>query len=172
MEIIGIITEYNPFHNGHLYHINKIKELYPNSLIIAVISSSFCQRGEISILNKWDKTKICLNNNIDLVLKLPFVFSSQGADIFAKGALSILNELKVNKIIFGSELNNIEKLKELATIQIKNKDYNKLVKKYLDEGINYPTAMAKALNNFSNIKIDTPNDLLGLSYIKEIIDNN
>ena len=96
MEVIGVIAEYNPFHNGHIYHINKIKEMYPESIIIACISSSFCQRGEISILNKWDKTKICLENNIDLVVELPFVYSSQSADIFAEGALKILNNLKVN----------------------------------------------------------------------------
>lgn len=172
MEIIGVITEYNPFHNGHLYHINKIKEMYPDSIIIAVISTSFCQRGEISILNKWDKTKICLDNNIDLIIELPFVFSSQSADIFAKGAISILNELKANKIIFGSELNDINKLKELASIQLNNKDYNKLTKKYLDEGLNYPTALSRSLKELANVTIDTPNDLLGLSYVKEIIKNN
>ena len=63
MDIIGIISEYNPFHKGHIYHIKKIKEMYPNSIIIACISSCFTQRGEVSILNKWDKTKIALDNN-------------------------------------------------------------------------------------------------------------
>ena len=128
MEIIGIIGEYNPFHLGHKYHIEKIKELYPNSKIIAVISSSFTQRGDISILNKWDKTKILLDNDVDLVIELPFVYSTQSADIFAKGALKILNELKVNRLIFGSESNDIKLLTDIATLQVKNKDFDKKVK--------------------------------------------
>ena len=172
METIGIIAEYNPFHNGHIYHINKIKEMYPDSIIIAVISSSFLERGEISILNKWDKTKLCLENNIDIVIELPFVFSSQSADIFAKGALKILNNMHVNKIIFGSEINDINILYDIANKQINNKELDILVKKYLKEGLNYPTALSKALTNFTEYKIDTPNDLLAISYIKEIIKNN
>ena len=71
MKIIGIIAEYNPFHLGHLYQINIVKEMYPDSIIIAIISTNFTQRGDISILNKWDKTRICLENNIDLVIELP-----------------------------------------------------------------------------------------------------
>lgn len=70
MHVIGIIAEYNPFHKGHLYQINKIKEKYPNSLLVVVTSSSFTQRGNISLLNKWDKTKIALDNNVDLVVFL------------------------------------------------------------------------------------------------------
>lgn len=168
MEIIGIVAEYNPFHKGHLYHIEKIKEMYPESIIIAVISTSFTQRGNVSVLNKWDKTRICLDNKIDIVVELPFVFSSQGADIFAYGALKILNALKVDKIIFGSESNNIDLLISLAKEQVNNEKYNNDVKKYLKKGDNYPTAMAKALSK----KINTPNDLLGICYIKEIIKNN
>ena len=77
MDVIGVIAEYNPFHNGHLYHIKEIKRMYPNSIIVAVISTSFLQRGEVSILNKWDKTRICLENGIDLVIELPFVLLIQ-----------------------------------------------------------------------------------------------
>ena len=172
MEIIGLIAEYNPFHKGHLYHINKIKELYPNSLIIAVISTTFTQRGEISILNKWDKTTIALENNIDLVIELPFIYATQSADTFAHAALHILNELKVEKIIFGSECNDINKLKEIANIQIKNKKFDQYVKDYLSKGNNYPTSLSLALKRLDIPKIDSPNDLLGISYIKEIIKNN
>ena len=172
MKVIGIIAEYNPFHNGHLYQINKIKEIYPESIIIGVVSSSFTQRGDISILNKWDKTKIALDNGLDLVIELPFVYATQSSDIFAKGALSILNKLKIDTLVFGTETDNITKLKEIANIQINNKDYDNLVKKYLDTGLNYPTALNKALEDLSNYKVNTPNDLLALSYIKEIIKNN
>jgi len=168
MDVIGVIAEYNPFHNGHLYHIKEIKRMYPNSIIVAVISTSFLQRGEVSILNKWDKTKICLENNIDIVIELPFVFSSQSADIFSYGALKILHYLNVDKIVFGSESNDIKLLYNLAKEQLNNKLYDKKVKKYLDEGYNYPTAMSKALSN----EVSTPNDLLAISYIKQIIKNN
>lgn len=171
MEAIGIICEYNPFHKGHIYHINKIKEMYPDSVIIACISTCFTQRGEISILNKWDKTKIALDNNIDLVVELPFVYSTQSADNFAYAALKILNSLKVEKLVFGSECNNIDKLKEIASIQINNIDFDNKVKKYIDKGNNYPTSLSLALKEFNLDKIDSPNDLLGISYIKEIIKN-
>src|SRR5574344_1132781 len=139
---IGIICEYSPFHNGHKYHIDKIKELYPNASIILVMSSSFLQRGEVSILDKWAKTDIALSNGIDIVIELPFIFSSQGADIFAKGAIEILNNMNIDKIVFGSEINDIEILKSIASIQINNTKFDDLVKKHLDNGNNYPTALA------------------------------
>ena len=116
MKIIGIIAEYNPFHNGHLYQINKIKEKYPDSILIGVVSSSFTQRGDISILNKWDKAKLSLANGLDLVIELPFVYATQSSDIFAKGAINILNKLKIDTLVFGTESDNINKLKELADI--------------------------------------------------------
>ena len=172
MKVIGVIAEYNPFHLGHLYQINKIKEMYPDSLVIAIISSCFTQRGEVSIINKWDKARICLENNIDLVIELPTLYATQAADMFAYGALKILNELKIDTLVFGSECNDINMLIKLANIQLNNVDYDELVKRYLDEGINYPSAMAKALNDITNIRINMPNDLLALSYIKEIIKNN
>lgn len=169
MTTIGIICEYNPFHNGHLYHIKKIKELYKDSIIILVLSGNYLQRGDTSLINKWDKTKIALESNIDLVIELPFVFSTQSADIFAKGAIEILNNLKVDKLVFGSECNNIELLKDLASSQINNKEYESLVKEYSKEGYNYPTAMTLALKELNKTIINTPNDILGLCYVKEIL---
>lgn len=166
MQVIGIIAEYNPFHNGHLYHIKEIKKKYPNSLLIAVINGYFTQRGTISIMSKEEKVKVALNNDIDIVLELPFVFGTQAADIFAYYAVKIVNELKVDRIIFGSESNNIELLKRIVNIQENKKDYDSLVKQYLKEGLNYPTAMKKALN--IEEEFASPNDLLGISYIKAI----
>ena len=172
MKIIGVIAEYNPFHLGHLYQINKIKELYPDSLVIAVISTNFTQRGEISLINKWDKTRICLASGIDLVIELPTLYAIQGADMFAYGALKILKTLHIDTLVFGTESDNVKKLIALANTQINDERYDELVKEYLDEGINYPTATSKALYKLTGIKIDKPNDLLALSYIKEIISNN
>lgn len=165
---IGIICEYNPFHNGHIYHLNKIKEMFPNSIIILVMSSCFTERGEISILNKWDKTTLALKYGVDLVAELPFFFSTNSADIFSEGAIKILSYLNVDYLVFGSENNNIELLNNLVDIQLNNEEYNVLVKKYLNDGYNYPTSMSKALYDISNITINSPNDLLGLSYIKQI----
>ena len=168
---IGIICEYNPFHNGHIYHINKIKEMYPDSRIILVMSGNFLQRGDVSLINKWDKTHIALDY-VDLVVELPFVFSTQGADKFAHGAIQTLDYLGVDKLVFGSECNDISFLKKMASIQLNSVDYNSLVKKYIDEGKNYPTAMSIALKDNGGELIDSPNDILGLCYIKEIINLN
>ncbi len=172
MKIIGLIAEYNPFHLGHLYQINKTKELYPDSLIIAIISTNFTERGEISLLNKWDKTTIAIDYGIDLVIELPTLYATQSADIFAHAALKILNSLKIDTLVFGTESDNVEELINLANIQLKNSEYDNLVKQYLNDGINYPTAESKALEKLTNTKINKPNDILALSYIKEIIKNN
>ena len=169
MKKIGIIAEYNPFHNGHLYQINKIKEIFPDSLIIVILSGNFTQKGDVSIINKWKKAEIALNNNVDLVIELPFCFSTEGADIFAKGSISLLKELKIDTLVFGSELNDIDTLYNLANTQINNKDFDLKLKEYLDKGLNYPNSLAKALIDFTGYEIKEPNDTLGVTYIKEII---
>ena len=169
MKKIGIICEYNPFHNGHIYHLKKVKELYPDSMIILVMSASFTMRGEISLLNKWDKTSIALKYGVDLVIELPTFYSTNSADIFAEGAIKLLNYLNCDYLVFGSESNDIDSLIELANIQINNKEYEDKVKEYMDLGNNYPTSMSKALSDITNKTINLPNDLLGLSYVKEII---
>jgi len=164
MKKIGIICEYNPFHNGHIYHIKKIKEMYSECVIILVLGGNFTQRGEISLIDKWKKTDIALNY-VDLVIELPFCFASQSADLFCKGSIEILKHLKVDAVVFGSEENNIDKLKKIADIQ-ETKEYNKLVRECLDKGINYPTAMSKAVYDLTKEVIKEPNDLLGLGYVK------
>lgn len=171
-KIIGIIAEYNPFHNGHKYQIDKIKEKYNDSIIIVCVSSSFTQRGELSILNKWEKTEIALKNGADIVIELPYIYSTQSSDIFASAAVKLLNEFKIDELCFGSEENNIDKLIKCAKTQLYNKDFDIKVKEYLDTGINYPTALNNALKDLCNYEITTPNDLLALSYIKEILKNN
>lgn len=169
MKSIGIICEYNPFHNGHLYHLNKIKEMFKDYRIILVMSGNFTERGDISIIDKWKKTEIALKAGVDLVIELPYFFASQSADTFARGAIEILNELKVEAIVFGSESNDINKLIDIAKITTNNKKYDKLVKNYLYEGYNYPSALSNALFDLTGKRIIKSNDILGLSYIKEII---
>ena len=174
MNVIGIIAEYNPFHLGHLYQINKIKEMYKDSIIIAIVSSSFTQRGDVSILNKWDKARIALDNGIDLVIELPYFYAGQSSDIFAKGAVTILNYLGIDTLVFGMESDDINNLKLMADIQLNDKNYNNIVKEYLSNGYNYPTALSKAIKDILNLDIYFPNDLLALSYIKQVklINNN
>ena len=166
MEKIGIICEYNPFHNGHLYHVNKIKELYPNSLIILVLSGYFTERGDISLISKYNKVNIALMFGVDIVLELPTLYSIHSADYFANFAINILNEIGVKKIIFGSESQNIEKLKQAAQKQI-DEDFQNKIKKALQTGVNYPTALSHILNEDY-----ASNDILGIAYIKAIITNN
>ena len=168
MKKIGIICEYNPFHNGHLHHIYSIKDKYPDSIIILVLNGYFLERGEISLISKYDKASIALNYGVDIVLELPVLFGTQSADTFAFNAVSILNSLDVDTIVFGSESNNIDYLTNLAKLSLeKHNDEN--IKEMLNTGCNYPTALAKVLN----VKDEIPsNDLLGISYIKAILQIN
>ncbi len=172
MKAVGIIAEYNPFHNGHLYHLKKIKQMYPDSIIVLVLGGNFTERGTPSVLDKFTKTKIALEEKIDLVIELPFIFATQSADFFSHAALQILETLKVDTLVFGSETNDIDSFKTLAKTQIENEDFDKLVKVYLKLGENYPTALSKSLFDLTGKKMTLPNDLLGISYVKEIIKNN
>ena len=162
MKTIGIIAEYNPFHNGHIYHLKKIKELFPDSRLVLVLSGNFTQRGLPSIINKWDKTKIALQYGIDLVIELPYPFATQSADIFAKGAIEILNEINCDYLVFGSESNNIEELKELANIQIKNPELNKLIdyKRKEEKSRIGGIPEDKDIINFDYMKLDFNDDLI------------
>lgn len=167
----GIICEYNPFHNGHLYHLEKVREISKDEEIILVLGGNFLQRGNISVMDKYEKASIALRYGIDLVVELPFIYATQSADVFAEGAIKILNALKCDKVIFGTESNDVEKLTSLAKRQLYDNRYDKKVKALLDEGYNFPTAMSLALQSFDGDKVNTPNDLLALSYIKEIVKN-
>ncbi len=165
MQKIGIIAEYNPFHNGHIYHIQKIKEIYPDSLLILVLNGYFLERGEISVLSKETKTRLALENNIDIVLELPVIYGTQSADTFAEMSIKILQNFQIEEIIFGSESVNIEKINEIAKEQVKET----FALKIEDKSQNYPNLLAK------NLKIENripPNDLLAISYCKAIFKNN
>ena len=172
MKSIGIIAEYNPFHNGHFYHLSKVKELYPEHTIILVMSGNFTQRGDVSIIDKWKKTEIAKKAGIDLIIELPFPFATQSADYFSYGAITILEHLHVEKVVFGSESNNISDLETIVDTQLNNEDFDKLVKIYSKFGHNYPTSLSLALKDLTGKSITTPNDLLGISYIKAIKTNN
>ena len=164
MEVVGIICEYNPFHNGHKYHLEQVKKKFPDALIILCLNGYFMQRGEVSILSKEDKVKIALEFGVDLVVELPFIYGTQSADYFAYASLKILSQLGITHLVFGSESSDIEKLKEIAATQLKS-DFTFQSQK----GLNYPSRLAKSLHieGFNN-----PNDLLAISYLKEIEKNH
>lgn len=172
MKILGIIVEYNPFHNGHIYHIQKAKEITQCDYTIAVMSSSFVQRGEPAIIDKWTRSQLAVEFGVDLVIELPFVYSLQSADYFAKGAMILLNAIGVTDLCFGSEDGNIETFIDIAnTLHTHQETYNKLVQTYMKQGVRYPDACNQALYSLLDKEIRTPNDLLGLSYVKEIVFN-
>lgn len=166
MKSVGIICEYNPLHNGHLYHIDMVKKLYPDYVIVAVINGNFTQRGDISLIDKWKKTEVALNY-VDLVAELPFVFGTQAADIFTKGGADILKALKVDAFVFGSESADTDKLKKIVEIQ-ETLEYKEKIKMYLKEGLNYPSSLAKALKDLGIPLENNPNDLLGIGYIRNL----
>ncbi len=166
MKTAGIIAEYNPFHNGHKYHIEQTRKITDADCIITVISGSFVQRGEYALCDKWARANMALSGGADLVVELPCVYSCQSAEYFAKGAVSILESLKCDYLSFGTEADNIEEIEKTAYL-LKNPD-SKLVKKLetgLKDGVSYPKALSDALDNNT---IDTPNNVLGIEYIKHI----
>lgn len=158
MNISGIVVEYNPFHNGHLYHLNKVKELTNPDLIIAVTSGNFTQRGEISIINKFEKTMAALDNGVDIVIELPYIYTVQNASVFGQRSVELLKWLKINNLVFGSETNNLEELKDFASYNIQI-DY---LKEILDQGNSFPKAYGLLAGSLY------PNDILGISYLKAI----
>ncbi|WP_338949329.1 nucleotidyltransferase family protein [Fusobacterium nucleatum] len=161
--VIGLIVEYNPFHNGHLHHIQEIDRLFEDNIKIAVMSGDYVQRGEPSLINKFEKTKIALSQGVDIVIELPAFYSTQSAEIFAKGSINLLNKLSCSHIVFGSESNDLDKLKRIATISM-TKEFELSLREFLAEGFSYPTAFSKAL---FDEKLGS-NDILALEYLKAI----
>ncbi|MBU3110735.1 nucleotidyltransferase [Clostridium lacusfryxellense] len=186
MNISGIIVEYNPLHNGHVYHINKTKELTNCDALICVMSGNFAQRGIPSSIDKWTKTKMALNNGVDLVIELPAIYSISSAEFFSYGAVSLLNSLGiVNNICFGSEHGDIHDIYTISNILLEEPiEFKSMLKSYLSSGIGYPLARAKALYDYlknsdkdlSNLLLgdflNSSNNILGIEYCKSLIKLN
>ncbi len=164
MKICGIIVEYNPMTNGHLYHIRQAKKLCQPDLLVAIMSGNFTQRGEPAIVDKWQRSKAAILNGVDLVIELPFAFACESADYFAQGAIEILKALHTDTIVFGTETLTPQILEELLE-KLQTKTYQTDVEQFMKQGYSYPQATAKA---FKTHDIFMPNDLLGLAYAKEI----
>lgn len=167
MKAVGLIVEYNPFHNGHKYHLEKAKEISQAEVSIACMSGNFLQRGEPALLNKWTRAKMALNNGVDLVVELPSFYSNQAAQFFAHGAISMLNNLKADSIVFGSECGEIELLENIVDYT-EEEDFSNKIKELLKNGKSYPNAM----NELITLKFEEgslhPNNILGIEYIRAI----
>ena len=169
---IGIVAEYNPFHNGHLYQIRKIKEIFGEDvLIVVVISGDFVQRGEISLLDKWEKTHVSLGCGVDLVVELPLYYSIQNAEIFSRMATKILDYLGIDIQVFGAEEENIEVLQKVLELQ-KRQDYKDKLMEYMKKGNSYSTSQRLALKEYNLDGIVKSNNILALEYMREIENSN
>lgn len=179
MSITGIITEYNPFHNGHLYHLSTAKKVTNCDAIVCIMSGNFVQRGEPAIIDKWKRAEMALLNGVDLIIELPTFYAVSSAEFFAKGAINILDRLGVvNNIFFGSECGDIDLLYKIARILTNEpKDLKLKIKENLKSGITYAKAREKALIDILNEDslnevLSNSNNILGIEYIKAIIKCN
>lgn len=173
MNILGIVTEYNPFHNGHKLHIEKSKKLTNSNYVVAVMSSNFVQRGEPALLDKWSRAKMALSAGADVVIELPVIYSTSGAEYFSRASVKLLNDTGiVNKLCFGSECGNILQLSRISDIIFSEpENYKNILKEELAKGIVFPAARASAINKIigEDISIlDSPNNILGVEYLKTL----
>lgn len=177
MKAVGLVTEYNPFHNGHLYHLNKAMELTGADISVAVMSGDFVQRGEPAVLDKYTRTSMALNSGVNLVVELPVNYAVSSAESFAAGALKVLDYIKADSIAFGSESGDIERLSKLAHILCDNEDtLYKEISKYTVNGISYAAARQKVVEKLTDKDtaemLTSSNNILAVEYLKAIIKNN
>lgn len=181
MNITGIVAEYNPFHNGHKYHIENTLELTNADAVIAVMSGNFVQRGVPAIIDKWKRTKHALLNGVDLVLEIPVLYSLSSAEIFAFGAISLLDQIGiVSNVCFGSESGDLKLMGKVSEVLSAEPDkFKELLRNYLSSGLSFAQARNKALIDYFkedlkissekvNGLISSSNDILGIEYLKSI----
>lgn len=174
--VLGIVAEYNPFHNGHLYHLETAKKLAKADYTIAIMSGNFTQRGSTSIVNKWTKAQMAIISGIDLVIELPTVYSVSSAENFAQGAIKILNSLNiVNKISFGIETDDFAALNNISSVLNEEpKEYKLMLSEELKKGNSFPKARENALIRYLNDNVryknilNNSNNILGIEYLKAL----
>ena len=162
MKVLGLIVEYNPLHNGHVHHLVMSKKIVNPDVTIAVMSGHFTQRGEPACTTKWNRAELAIASGVDLIVELPYAYSNQAADLFATGAVSILNHLLVTHLVFGSESGDIDALTELADL-MDDPDFEKTVRNGLESGLSLPSSYVQA-----NPKLTGSNNTLGIQYIRAI----
>ena len=175
-KVVGIIAEYNPFHNGHLYHLLQAKDLAQADCVVAVISGNFTQRGDTSIVDKWTKAYMAICGGCDLVLELPTVYSVSSAENFASGAVKILDSLKiVDSIAFGAEASDLATLNNIANVLFQEpRGYTNILTHELQKGISFPSARENAIlmylndiKRYANV-LNSPNNILAIEYLKAL----
>lgn len=181
MKTVGIVTEYNPFHKGHQYHIEASKQITGADYCIAVMSGNFVQRGDPAIINKWARAHSALKSGADIVIEIPVHFATSSAEFFSMASIALLNNTGiVDAVCFGSEIGEIDPLDAIASVLANEPiKYKELLSTYLNQGLNYPTARSKALIDFLTNHpiekvINSPNNILGIEYLKAIkrLDSN
>lgn len=179
MNVTGIITEYNPFHNGHKFHLEESKKQTKSDGTICIMSGNFVQRGGPAIIDKWKRTEMALNNGVDLIIELPTFYAVSSAEFFAKGAVSILNSLNiVNNLFFGSEIGDAKALSEIAKVLVSEDErFQNILKENLSLGLTFAKAREKSLIEYLNRSeinniITSSNNILGIEYIKAILKLN
>lgn len=165
MKTVGIICEYNPFHNGHLYHLEKAKEIAEGGTLIAILTGYFSMRGDICVINKYDKVKTAIDNGIDITIELPYLLGTQNADLFAYNSIYLLNEMKIDVVVSGSEENNLELIKEIYNLQ-NSQEFQEQIKIELKKGSSYRKSFSDTLKKY-NYELNS-NDMLNLKYYEAI----
>ena len=170
---LGTIAEYNPFHNGHKYHLEQSLKESGADVCVAVISGNFMQRGEIAILDKWTRAEMAVRNGANLVVEMPVVFACSNAGYFAQGGVEILEALGVSTISFGSELGNMDEISRIARAMDENKEIiENSIKEAVKAGLAYPRARHEALVSIlgeeSAAHLDNPNNILAFEYLRAI----
>lgn len=175
-KVLGIVAEYNPFHNGHLYHLEQAKKITASNYTVAIISGNFTQRGSTSLFDKWSKAKTALQCGVDLAIELPVLYSISSAENFADGAIKILDSLKIlDYIAFGAETANVDILNSIADVLLREpKEYKNLLSQELQKGFSFPKARQNALVAYLNDSrkyatvLSSPNNILGVEYLKAL----
>ncbi|MGL5054180.1 MAG: nucleotidyltransferase [Fusobacteriaceae bacterium] len=165
MKSVGIVVEYNPFHNGHKHHLKMAREVSGVDVVIGVMSGDYVQRGEPAAFNRWERAEIALKNGVDLIVELPVFYSTQNAEIFAKGAIEILEELRVENVVFGSETSDLKTLEKIV-LATESDEYKSIIKNELQDGVAYPRASAIALEKLGIDSNSQSNDILGMEYVR------
>jgi predicted nucleotidyltransferase len=179
MKTIGIVAEYNPFHNGHLYQLQASRGQTGADCAVVVMSGNYTQRGEPAIVDKWARAEMALHSGADLVIELPVAYAMGSAEYFAYGAVKLLDSLNaVNMICFGSEAGSIEKLSAAAAILADEPEsYKSYLKDYLSKGLSFPAARQKAISSYCkntygkddlSSLLKSPNNILGIEYLKAL----
>lgn len=180
MKVAGIVAEYNPFHNGHAYHMRKVKEITGADYLIVVMSGNFTQRGVPAIIDKYTRAKMALEAGADLVLELPLYYAAGSAEYFASGAVALLDKIGVvDTLCFGSECGNLKILTDVATLlSQENEAFSNAIKTKVKQGLTYPRARMQAIeetlpNSFAHVDaMSYPNNILGIEYIKALLQRN